>query len=214
MNQIAVIIAMLLTFMPAVAQVRGEIRGTVTSQNGQPVAHAKVSYENLDDHRIMGALVRYAETDDAGKFAFDNLDWGRYAVYPQKEEDGYPNLRFAIYSAGKYQIATVSPTHAVAVVSVSLGPKAAVLHGSISRASDATPLSGRVELRSRDHPERFMATSVSPEYTVFIPPDTDVDVTFRAPGHKPYSLPLHMQVAQDLLLHVKLTPDGPEQHLK
>ena len=210
MSRLILLLATVLGITTLFGQSRGEIHGTVLDQNGQPVVHAKVGYDNLDDHRILHGLLRQVETDVNGNFVFDNLDWGRYAIYPRKEEDGYPNLRFAIYSGGTYQIATVSADHPIASITARLGPKAAVLHGTISRSTDGAPIGGRIELNSPGHPQWFMATSVPSDYRVLIPSDTDVEVSFSESGYKVYSLRvLHMKSGDDSSMDVKLTPEAP-----
>jgi hypothetical protein len=209
MTRIVALIATTFWIAMAYGQSRGEIHGTVLDQNGEPLAAAKVSYDNLDDHRILGGLLRIVKTDAEGKFAFTNLDWGQYAIYPEKEEDDYPNLRFAIYSGGTYQTATVSTANPIANITVRSGPKAAVLHGRISKATDGTPISGRIELSSPGHADRFMATSVPPEYRILIPSDTDVEISFTASGHKSYSIPVHMKSGEESSMDVKLTLEVP-----
>ena len=209
MTRTIALIAITFWIATAFGQSRGEIHGTVTDPQGQPVVHAKVSYDNLDDHRILHGLLRQVETDVDGNFVFDNLDWGRYAIYPRKEEDGYPNLRFAIYSGGTYQVATVSADHPIASITAKLAPKAAVLHGRISRATDGAPIGGRIELNSPGHPQRLMGTSAPSDYRILIPADTDVTVTFKASDHKPYSIPVHMKSGEESAMDVKLTPEAP-----
>jgi hypothetical protein len=206
-SRLIVLLATVLAITTVLGQSRGEIRGTVLDENGQPVASARVTYDNLDDHRIRNGLLTIVKTDAEGKFAFTNLDWGQYAIYPEKQEDGYPNLRFAIYSGSTYQTATVSTARPISNVTVSFAAKAAVLHGRISKATDETPMSGRIELSSPGHPERLMATSVPPDYRILVPPDTDVNVTFTASGHKPYSIPVHMKSGEQSAMDVKLTPE-------
>lgn len=206
MRTTLLILLLLSLLESAIAGRAGTIRGVVLDQEGHSVPGAKVSYENLDDHRVKGSLVPFVETDSEGRFTFDNLDWGRYAIYPMKEADGYANMRFAIYSQGRYDVAVLSPEHPFVSITVKLGPKAAILHGKLLNAVNGAPLHGRMELRVKDHPERFFATSIEPEYHILFPADTDVDVTFDVKGFSPYSTQLRLRSGEDFVLDAKLTP--------
>src|SRR5882724_7203090 len=72
-------------------QPAGEIKGTVTDQDGRPVSSATV-YAVPQALTLEGSKPRSAKADKDGKFLFGGrFRTGTYVLYSRKEEEGYPD---------------------------------------------------------------------------------------------------------------------------
>jgi hypothetical protein len=164
------------------AQERGTISGTVVDENGATVNKAKVNADPVDN-RPMGSLVRYVETDANGQFLIDRLAWGKYKVFAKKEDDGYPDMNWSFYSDDIFQIVAITPSTAVAKLRIQLGPKGAILIGTVSNIVTGAPVNAGFKLIRAASPEKWISTSVAPDYRVLLPPTTDVLLEVSAPGY-------------------------------
>lgn len=80
---------------------RGSIDGLVVDENGSPVANANVWFHQVvAGKKPTQKALPFAVTGNDGRFSITNLELGTYGVNPWKDEDGYPNRAFAIYSSG------------------------------------------------------------------------------------------------------------------
>src|SRR5579871_63869 len=175
-------IGILFSALSAVAQ-SGVIRGTVVDEVGQPIQAAKVHAEL---HGVpMAKAIRYVESDQNGEFAIDRLDYGTYDVNGQKEEGVYPDTSFSFYSdkplAASVQI---SPDRPIATVALKLGPKAAIMSGTVRDALTGKPIPVGLMLRRADNSKNFLSTSAPPTFRILIPASADVTVEVSAPGYK------------------------------
>jgi hypothetical protein len=131
----------LLTFAQAKPQ-SGEIKGTVTDQNGNPIPAATV-------YAVQRGLVfndvtpRSVKTDGNGAFDFrGGFSLGAYNLYSGKDEDAYPDPLDRFYSDPKAEVprVTLTPDHPSATVTVKLGAQAGVISGRILDADTSTPI--------------------------------------------------------------------------
>lgn len=208
----------LLTAASAVAEkaAQGTIRGLVANEHGQPVESALVTAD-LADGRPRLKAIRYVETDKQGQFVIDQLEWGPYRIYAMKESEGYPDAYYSVYSEGPNVTAQLSPQSPNASVRVVIGPKAAVVVGTISDAVTGTPVNAGVRIWRWANTGDFLSTSVRPNYRMLIPPNTQVGFEVQAPGYRPWfypgaatlssSGPLTMRSEEKLTLDIKLQPE-------
>jgi Family of unknown function (DUF6843)/Carboxypeptidase regulatory-like domain len=161
------------------AAAKGAIRGRVIDQDGNPIAGANVHAEL---HGVpMAKAIQFVQTDSAGLFTIDRLDFGTYDVNGEKEEDGYPETHWALYADKPAASATVSAEKPTAEVELKFGPKAAVIVGSVRDAVTGKPLNSAFEI-ARDK-NGSISTSAPPEFRFLIPSNTPVELEVSAPGY-------------------------------
>src|SRR5208282_188051 len=124
----------------------GEIKGTVTDQDGSPISGATVYAipQGLAFHDI---TPRSVKTDSNGRFDFHGgLQLEAYKIYSQKEADSYPDPFDGFYAAANDQVPKVdlTPNQPSASVTVKLGDKAALLVGRVIDADTGAVLKARV----------------------------------------------------------------------
>jgi hypothetical protein len=169
--------------------IRGTISGTVLDAAGSSVPSVRV-HAGLLDNRTQSSIVQYVETDQNGHFTIDNLELGTYLMSTAKEEAGYPDTLFDFYRSGKPLRVVLSPQSPVAArITITLGPKAATLSGTISNAVTGVRIPAGVRLWRIDSPNIWFNASVSPTYSVQIPSGTAVGVQFHAPGYADWYYP-------------------------
>src|SRR5437773_4867285 len=76
----------------------------------------------------------------------------------RKEEGGYPDTSFQFYSNGKEPIVGLSPAIPSVKVGVVIGPKYAVVAGSIVDDGSGEPVNGTVHLWRRNAPDKPIST--------------------------------------------------------
>jgi Carboxypeptidase regulatory-like domain len=190
------------------AQAAGVVAGEVTDERGVALGGAKVNAQSLDG-RPEGSGVRYVETDADGRFAIDRLPLGRYSVFAMKEDAGYPDMEPSFYSDGtKIPVATITAATPVATVSIRLGPKAAIVEGSVSDASTGAPVNGFFSLMRIANPQGWLSTSLPATYRVLVPALTDVSLSVTAPGYEKWTDagPINLRSGQEMHLDVSLEP--------
>jgi hypothetical protein len=191
----------------------GVIRGTVTDDVGQRTAGVDVSV--LPEGVPMMSVLPHAETDDHGQFAIDHLVFGSYRIYTRKEKDGY--LDTAVFSPfyrdAPQVTANLTPKDPVADVLVVIGPKAAIVEGSISDAITGKPLPAglRVFHWSEDDESVYsgwVEKAVSPQYSAFVPPRVLVGISVRAAGYRVWRAPgpIRLEPGAKISIDIKLQP--------
>lgn len=194
--------------MTCAAQGAGVITGRITDEKGMAVAAAKVSVLPLNG-RPEGSGIRYVDTDAQGRFAIDRLTWGKYSVFAMKEDAGYPDMEPSFYSANtQIPVATITPAAPIARVSIRLGPRAAILEGSVSDALTGAPINAFFRLMRTSHKQDLLLTSLPSTYRVLLPPDTSISLSVTATGYKEWILPnpINLRSTAKLRLDVQLAP--------
>jgi hypothetical protein len=195
-------------------QEKGSIRGTVVDDRGSPLSKARV-HANALDGRPRGALIRYVETDENGRFIIDRLEWGKYAIFAMKEESEYPDLGASLYSNDIFPTVTIVPQTPLADLRIQLGPKAGILTGSVVDATNGGPLNARFKLTRAAAPDKWLSTSAPPNYRLLLPSSTDVLIEVAAPGFKTWTPagPLQLHPGEELRLDISLEPShDPNLH--
>jgi protocatechuate 3,4-dioxygenase beta subunit len=172
----------------------GVVRGAVVNEEARPVAGATVWAAPVDV--LTHKLQRTVLTDDAGRFTISSLEWGRYRVYAIKPADGYADTHWAIHDNGRVPTVEISPTAPTADVQVAIGPKAALLAGTITDAATGQPVPDPV-MRvwhwtgdGADRDSEFASGSftahdeASGRYELLIPPGKEVGFEVSAAGYE------------------------------
>jgi len=185
----------------------GSIRGTVVDEKGAPLSQAKVNADALDG-RQRASFVRYVETDEQGHFLIDRLEWGNYAVFAMKEESGYPNLGASLYSNDIFPTVTIASTAPTADLRIQLGPKAGILLGSVTDATNGGPLNSGFRLTRAAAPDKWLSTSAPPNYRILLPSSTEVLLEVSAPGFRTWAPagPLQLRPGEEQRLDISLEP--------
>jgi len=165
------------------AQAGGRIEGKVLDENGLPVPGAIVSAYAVSNS-VRHSLIPEAETDSAGHFVIAHLNWGRYKVVAKKENSAYPNTFFAFYGTGASVETSVTENSPTSDIVIRVGPKAATLTGSVSRAGNSAPINATFKLTRLDSPDNWISTSLPPNYSVLLPASVNVAVEVSAPGYE------------------------------
>lgn len=116
---------------------------------GQPVGGGQVTLDKVGSSGSV--LLPVGTTDEHGEFSFSELTPGEYRVNASKEEDGYPNTRFELYSTGVESVprVTVYAGQVTSDVVVRFGPKAPKIVGKVVDAETGEPLENAIIVISR-----------------------------------------------------------------
>jgi hypothetical protein len=188
-------------------QTSGSIRGTVVDERGSVLSGAIVGVYPISGP-TQHSIVREAETDAAGRFSLDRLDWGKYNVCARKEDLDYPNTFFTFYGDRAPNEASLTPASPTADVKIRVGPKAAILIGSVTNSGNGAPVNATFKLVRTASPGDWFSTSAPSSYRLLLPPSTDVLLEVTAPGFQTWSPghPLRLQSGAELRLDVALQP--------
>ena len=154
----------------------GNIKGTVSDENGNPVQGATVyaipQYASID-----ALSPRSTTTNEAGEFDFrGGFELGTYKVYSRKDAEGYPDRSDSFYAEPKFQAKKVELTEdrPFADATVDLGSKAAVLIGRVTDAATGAPLKAKLVFMDEDG--NSYSVFVTGKYRVLLPTGKDVTV--------------------------------------
>jgi len=190
----------------------GVIQGVVLGEGQQPVPAAKVHAE-LKGIPMAKAL-RYVETDENGFFLIDRLEFGNYYVNAMKEDEGYGRTDSGFFNELPLVTARISAQHRIADVVVNLGPKAAILTGTVSDAVTGKPLPAGFWLVQVKDRNKWMGTSAAPNFRVLIPPSKEMEIKVSVPGYETWVYPdpaissqvLRMDPGSEIHLDIHLKP--------
>jgi hypothetical protein len=115
------------------------IEGRVINERGQPVSGAAVVAMS-NDGPINGRLPE-TTTDKSGGFSLKDVKPGTNNLHAYKEDEGYPNTIFAVFSIGRdVPMVNVVQGQITKDVIVRLGPKAGKLAGKVIDANTGQSL--------------------------------------------------------------------------
>lgn len=180
----------------------GTIHGLVLNEIGTPVAKALVNAD-LVDGKIRAKALQYVETDEQGHFTIEHLEWGSYRLFTKKEQDGYPNTRFAFYGPDPPPTVSVTAQAPKADITLRIGPKAGKLRilsvTDATTGKDLTNVSG-VDLRRTGMPRTFIG--LGPSDNILIPSGIDVTIKIESNGYEQWP-----PVNQSQLGQIRLAPE-------
>jgi hypothetical protein len=161
----------------------GAIEGIVADDQGKPVSGVKVLCCRFTSSPVATKRVTpYAVTGQDGKFNVTNLMLGEDIVSTLKQEDGDPDRTRGLHGGFPLLRVTLDAEHPVAHnVVVELGPKAAIIAGSVLDVTGA-PVSGNLQVWTVDK-QGGRSESVKGTYLVLIPPDIPTQFLIRAAGY-------------------------------
>jgi hypothetical protein len=187
----------------------GEIKGTVTDQNGSPVPAATVYAvpQGLTFDRMTPQSVK---TDRNGEFDFHGaFKLGAYKIFSRKDEDGYPDLSDSFYADSKADSPKVDLTedHPSATVTVTLGDKAGLLVGRVIDADSGAALEAKLVFMDEygnDH-----SVLVKGKYRVLLPSGKDVTLMVMVMSSDYRSQlpasPLRLEPGQEMHMDIPVT---------
>lgn len=119
---------------------RGAVTVKVIDQQGNPVQSAVVRV-NPPPNGAISSASNICKTDSSGTCTRNDLPIGTYLVDAMKPEDGYPDLRFALYSPQSRAIEVVlTPGSPDSNVQFLVGPKAAKLKLNVLDDATGSPI--------------------------------------------------------------------------
>jgi hypothetical protein len=210
----ALVLASLCAHSQTLDNPSGNIKGTVTEQNGNPVFEATV-YAVPQDLTLDGISTRAVRTDKHGAFDFTGgLPWGNYKLYTCKDKDGYPNPLDGFYADSQPNAVQVElrEDNPFAEVPVTLGEKAGIITGRVLDADTGTPVKARVTFWREDRKGDHGVTSRSKdgEYRALVPPREDVIVMVVVSSptkeHAAAPLPsLRLEPGQEIVMDIPIS---------
>ena len=161
----------------------GVIRGIVVNEYSQPVAGADVTAQLTDE--LHQGMVRYVQTDAAGRFVINGLKSARYQVFAMKEADGYANPRWFIYDNRTVPVVQLSEAAPASDVRVKIGPKAARISGTITDAATGDPIEA-VSFRvwRGSNCASALSLSATPKYDLLVPSGAEIALEVSVPGYE------------------------------
>jgi|SRR5580704_8033750 hypothetical protein len=192
----------------------GEIKGTVTDPNGNPVTGATV-YAVLQSLALDDITPRSVKTDSNGRFDFHGgLQLETYKIYSQKEADSYPDPLDEFYAAANDQAPKVdlTPSQPSATVAVKLGDKAAVIVGHVIDADTGAVLKARVYFRDEQGKSHHAdSASADGTFRALLPPEKDLTLLVVSDSshrllHARLSAPLRLEPGQYISMDIPVSP--------
>lgn len=202
----------------ALAQETGSIRGVVTGQDGTPLADAQVHLSPIDSARGVHRIIQFYPTNAKGEFVIDRIPPGPYIVHVGKEQDGYPDSKFAFYSNFNLARVNVAPATTMQKLTIRLGPKAGILNiDSVTDATTGKPVPSAVVTLRRAGTDLYITTSTTVKI-ILVPAMTHVEVEVHAEGYSDWYFPgspdsrsrsredLYLKPSETMRLDVVLQP--------
>jgi hypothetical protein len=190
------------------AQPDGEITGTVTDQDGNPVSAVTV-YAVPQDLILDNITPRSAKTDRNGDFDFrGNLSLGAYKLYARNDKDAYPDPFDVFYADSLADPPKVDLTEdrPSATAKVKLG-KAAAIEGRVLDAANGKAV-GKATIMFLDHDgngHTIHSASADGKYHALLPTGKDlivtVNVTSQPWDHMQFPVaPLRLEAGDQIYL--------------
>jgi hypothetical protein len=187
----------------------GRITGTVIDESGSPVVAATV-YVVPQGVAFDDITPRSVKTNASGAFDFRGpLQLGTYKVYSRKDEDAYPDRSDGFYADTTTEAPKVDVTedHPAAVVTVTLGEKAAVLAGRVMDARGGAAM--KAKLVFMDEAGNDHSVLVNGQYRVLLPAWKPVTlmVMVMSPDYRPQAeLPrFELEPGQKMHLNIPIS---------
>ncbi len=176
----------------------GEIKGTVTDQNGSPVSAATV-YAVPQDVTFDGITPRSIETDRNGGFDFRRgFQLGSYKLYSRKDADTYPDR------SAHVDLTEDDPS---ATVTLLLGEKAGVLVGKDIDVDTGAAVKAKLVFMDEDGNDHSVL--VNGKYRALLPQGKDVTlmVMVMSPDYHPQSpvAPLRLEPGQEMHMDIPVS---------
>jgi hypothetical protein len=173
-----VVVGSLFAYSQTKVLLNGEIKGSVTDQNGNPISGATV-YAVPQGLTLNDITPRSVKTDRNGEFDFrGGFELEEYKLYSRKDEDAYFDPFDGFYADSKAEAPAVDLTqdHPSATVTVKMGEKAGVVVGRVIDADTGAVLKARLYFYDgQGHGHRF-DSAFDGKYRAFLPPEKDISL--------------------------------------
>jgi Carboxypeptidase regulatory-like domain len=180
MKHLAILIVIVgsLAYSQTKVHLNGEIKGSVTDQNGNPISGATV-YAVPQGLTLNDITPRSVKTDGNGEFDFrGGFELEEYKLYSRKDEDAHFDPFDGFYADSKAKASAVDLTqdHPSATVTVKMGEKAGVVVGRVIDADTGAVLKARLYFYDgQGHGHQF-DSAVDGKYRAFLPPGKDISL--------------------------------------
>jgi hypothetical protein len=183
---------------------KGAVTVKVIDQQGNPVSEAVVRV-NPPHTGAISRVSNICKTDSSGTCTRNDLPIGTYLVDAMKPEDGYPDLRFALYRPQSRAIEVVlTPGSPDYNVQFQVGPKAAKLKVNVIDDATGTSIDDpTIILRNPTVPTEMVSVGRASDSTVLIPSDKDVQVQVMANAYQSWQLTDHPELSGGKALHFR-----------
>ena len=181
----------------------GEIRGSVTDQDGKPVPAAMV-FAVPQDLALDSITPRSVKTDKDGKFVFrGRFRPGTYTIYSRKEEEGYPDPSDSFYANSKAETEVhLTADQPSATIRVPLGEKAGVLEGRIIDVNTGAAVQAELVFYDQNGNKHFL--TVKGEYRALLPPGKDVSLMVMSPRYRSRVAVARLQLEPGQQMHMDI----------
>ncbi len=188
------------------------IKGRVVDAQGKPVEKARLHVDLVGGNPTGRVLFYWSGKD--GKFSIDGLKPGTYDIFVSKEEEGYADTQWFLYSGTESQPTRVVVTDQPASdITVPLGPKAGRIRGVVRDSITGAPIAdASITFRRPENEKMFLQTSLnkpdSPGSFDFLLPAAPVTMKVTAPGHEDWTFRDFLKLAPGQTLHlaIKMRP--------
>lgn len=157
----------------------GNVKGSVSDENGNPVSKATV-FAISQDVSLDNISPRSTTANEAGEFDFHGgFPLGTYRLYSKKDAEGYPDRSDSFYAEPKFEAKKVELTedHPSATATVDLGEKGGVLSGRVIDAVTGAPL--KAKLIFLDEDGNSHSVFVAGKYRTLLPAGKDVTLMVK-----------------------------------
>jgi hypothetical protein len=195
----------------------GSIVGTVRDASGAPVASAEVYAMPVTTSPRR--IIPFSQTDASGQFSIDYLAPGKYKVFAAKPSENYPPTGFAAFYSNnqiRHEVVAITQEHPQARVTISLGPRGALVYGRFVDARRSSPIEGQVTVSRIADPRKTFSTAFRENYRVLVPADVEIELEVTADGYEPWSYVhaygrgLRLEPGKDLQVDINLVPTAPK----
>jgi Carboxypeptidase regulatory-like domain len=170
----------------------GQIKGTVTDEDGSPVSDATV-YALPQGLMLDDITPRSVKTDRNGRFDFrGGFPFEAYKLYARKDEDGHPDPLDRFYADSKSDAPRVDLTtdHTSATVTVKLGEQAGILEGRVIDAETGAVLKARLGFLDGQGNGRGVDSDAEGKFRALLPPGKQLTLVVTDPHSGRIQLPV------------------------
>jgi len=173
-----VVVGSMFAYSQTKVHLNGEIKGSVTDQNGNPISGATV-YAVPQGLTLNDITPRSVKTDRNGEFDFrGGFELEEYKLYSRKDEDDYFDPFDGFYADSKAEAPAVDLTHdhPSATVTVKMGEKAGMVVGRVIDADTGAILKARLYFYDgQGYGHRFDSADDG-QYRALLPPGKDISL--------------------------------------
>jgi hypothetical protein len=193
--------------MLVAAQTRGYVEGVLTDAAAKPAAGFQVSIVGTSPTSTYHVEVT---TDENGKFAVRNLEFGSYLATPHLDtvESRYPPGTSAFFDKhlARFTLSQESPG---ASLSMTLDAPCLIISGTVSDGVAGNPVIATIRMWHREDKEKWvrLGSSAQGKYRTWIPANEAIEITVSAEGYEMYRTTLQpIENGVDPVLDVALSP--------